>query len=54
MDLRIYVPADATATQLSLASVKPRMVYPSGTDLLKLSWEKGRQTSLVNLLLMLR
>jgi len=37
----VYGPADATATQSSLASLKSRMVYLSGADLPRLSWKKG-------------
>jgi len=39
-----YYPADATAsaTSSSLAPVKSRMVYLSGTGLPRLSWKKGR------------
>ena len=36
-----YGPANATATLWSLASAKSRMVYPSGTDLPRLSWKKA-------------
>ena len=36
-----YGSADATATPLSLASAKSRMVCPSGTSLPRLSWKKG-------------
>ena len=36
-----YGPADATATQSSLVSVKSRMVYLSGASLHRLSWKKG-------------
>ena len=35
-----YGSAHATATPSSLASVKSRMVYPSGTGLPRLSWKK--------------
>jgi len=37
-----YGPADATATPLSVAAVKARMVYLSGAGLPRLSWKKGR------------
>jgi len=37
-----YGPADATNTPSSLAPVKSRMVYLSGTGLSMLSWKKGR------------
>jgi len=36
-----YAPADATATPLSLAPVKSRMVYISGAGLPRLSWKKA-------------
>jgi len=36
-----YGPADATATQSSLAPVKSRMIYLSGAGLPRLSWKKG-------------
>ena len=36
-----YGPADATATPLSLAPVKSRMVYLSGASLPRLSWKKA-------------
>jgi len=36
-----YSPADATATPSSLASLKSRMVYPSGVGLPRLSWKKA-------------
>jgi len=39
-----YGPADATATPSSLAPVKSRMVYLSGTGLPRLSWKKGHST----------
>ena len=37
-----YGPANANATSSSLASVKSRMVYLSGTSLPRLSWKEGR------------
>jgi len=37
-----YDPAYTTAIPSSLVSVKSRMLYPSGTGLLRLSWEKDR------------
>ena len=40
-DLHKYSPADATATQSSLAPVKSRMVYLSSAGLPRLSWKKG-------------
>ena len=40
-------PADATAAPLSLASVKSRMVYPSGTGIPRLSWKKYCWTTVV-------
>jgi len=36
-----YGPADATATQSSLAPVKSRIVYLSGAGLPRLFWKKG-------------
>jgi len=38
----LYIgPAEATATPLSLAPVKSRMVYLSGASLPRLSWKKA-------------
>jgi len=37
----VYGPADTTATLSSLASLKPRMAYPSGTVLPRLSLKRG-------------
>jgi len=42
-----YGPADAIATPSSLALLKSRMVYLSGTGIPRLSWKEGRQTDLV-------
>ena len=36
----MHGPDDATAILPSLASVKPRMVYSSGTGLLRLTWKR--------------
>jgi len=43
----VYGPADATATPSSLASLKSRLVWfkLSGAGLLRLSWKRGRLTS---------
>ena len=35
-------PDDATVTPSSLAPVKSRLVYLSGADLPRMSWNKGR------------
>jgi len=37
-----YGPVDATATPSSLASLKSRIVLPSGASLPRLSWKRGR------------
>ena len=42
-----YGPADATVTPSSLAPVKSRMVYLSGTGLPRLSWKKRRNMDAV-------